>query len=82
MTSTFKLPTFELPKLPFELPDFSSIELPELPTPEQVADAARDAVHAGLGLAVMAVEQVRDAATKLSELVTSAVEQARSVATN
>lgn len=80
MTSTFKLPTFELPKLPFDLPE--SIELPELPTPEQFVDAARDAMHASLGLAVMAVEQVRDAATKLAERVTSAVEQARSAATN
>ena len=92
-----KLPTFELPKLPFDLPtiDLSSFELPklstlteslpefpELPTFEQVADAARDAAYVGVGLAVMTFERWQAAGEKLVELVTAGVEQARAAATN
>ena len=92
-----KLPSFELPKLPFDLPtiDLSSFELPnlstltealpelpELPTFEQVADAARDAAYIGIGLAVMTFEQWQAAGAKVVELVTAGVEQARAAATN
>jgi hypothetical protein len=83
-----KLPTFELPTLPFDLPSFdlpscdlSSLELPELPTVQQVADAARDAAYVGVGLAVMTAERVQAAGAKVAELVTAGVQQARA-ATN
>lgn len=90
-----KLPTFELPKLPFDLPSFdlptidlsslptcSAASMPELPTVQQVADAARDAAYVGVGLAVMTAERVQAAGAKLAELVTAGVTQARAAATN
>ena len=92
-----KLPTFELPKLPFELPSFElptfdlesidleSLELPalpELPTFEQVAEAAREAAYIGVGLAVMTVEHVQATTAKLAELVSAGVEQVRAAVTN
>jgi len=98
MPTTSKLPTFELPKLPFDLPtiDLSSFELPELPTCtmpsfdqlpelptfEQVAGLARDAAYVGVGLAVMTAERVQTAGAKVVELVTAGVEQARNAATD
>ena len=93
---TIDLSSFELPKLPFDLPtiDLSSFELPELPTwdlpsfdqlPElptfeQVAGAARDAASIGVGLAAMAAERAQAAGAKVVELVTAGVEQARAAA--
>ena len=90
MPSIPKLPTFELPKLPFELPslsDLPTIDLaactrPELPSFEQVAGVARDAAYVGVGLAVMTVERLQAAGAKVAELVTAGVEQARAAATN
>jgi hypothetical protein len=84
-----KLPTFELPTLPFDLPSFdlptlptcSTSSLPELPTAEQVADAVRDAAYVGVGLAVMTAERAQAAGAKVAELVTAGVARARA-ATN
>ena len=90
MPSIPKLPTFELPTVPFELPtlsdlptiDFSACTRPELPSFDQVASAARDAAYVGVGLAVMTVERLQAAGAKVAELVTAGVEQARAAATN
>ena len=89
MASIPKLPTFELPTLPFELPSLSDLPTidvnacsrPELPSFEQVAGVARDAAYVGVGLAVMTVERLQAAGAKVAELVTAGVEQARAAAT-
>jgi hypothetical protein len=78
-----KLPTFDLPTLPFALPtidlaDLADLPRPELPTLEELSAAARDAAYVGVGLAVMGVERLQAAGATLTELVGSRVEQARS----
>lgn len=79
----FELPTFELPK--FELPEFLQFErpeLPDLPSAEQVLEAARNAVYVGIGLAVMTVERVQEWSKQATEAVTEQVSKARAAATN
>jgi hypothetical protein len=65
------LPTFEgLPK----------IELPELPSVEDVAGCARNAVYAGVGLAVTAVERLQALSTQLTDSVMAGVAKVRQAA--
>ena len=75
MPSIPKLPTFELPKLPFDLPtiDLSSFELPTLSTLTEALPELPE---------LPTFEQWQAAGAKVVELVTAGVEQARAAATN
>jgi hypothetical protein len=70
------MPTF--PKI--ELPKFELPELPELPNVEDVASCARNAVYAGIGLAVTAVERVQALSTQLTDAVKESVAKVRPAA--
>ena len=78
------MPTFpkiELPK--FERPTFDAlpkIELPELPSVEDVAGCARNAAYVGVGLAVTTVERLQALSTQLVDTVRDGVSKARKAA--
>jgi hypothetical protein len=78
------MPTFpkiELPK--FEAPTFDAlpkIELPELPSVEDVAGCARNAVYVGVGLAVTTVERLQELSTQLVDTVRDGVSKTRKAA--
>ena len=76
-----ELPKFDLPK--FEAPTFDAlpkIELPELPSVEDVAGCARNAVYVGVGLAVTTVERLQELSTQLVDTVRDGVSKARKAA--
>jgi hypothetical protein len=76
-----ELPKFELPK--FEAPTFDAlpkIELPELPSVEDVAGCARNAVYVGVGLAVTTVERLQALSTQLTDSVKASVAKVRQAA--
>lgn len=53
-------------------PEFPSVDLPELPV-DRIADLARDAAYAGIGLAVAVVEQAEQRRKELTDDVTARV---------
>jgi hypothetical protein len=76
-----ELPKFELPK--FEAPTFDDlpkIELPEVPSVEDVVGCARNAVYVGVGLAVTTVERLQALSTQLVDNVRDGVSKARKAA--
>ncbi len=60
----FEMPTFEMPA--FDMP---AVELPA--DVERVADFARDAVYAGVGVAVLTVQKLEAQRRELAEQVTA-----------
>jgi hypothetical protein len=78
------MPTFPKIELPeFELPTFDAlpkIELPELPSAEDVAGCARNAVYVGVGLAVTTVERLQALSTQLTDSVKTGVAKVRQAA--
>ncbi len=73
------IPKFELPK--FEAFDaLPKLELPELPSVDDVAGCARNAVYVGVGLAVTTVERLQELSTQLVDTVRDGVAKARQAA--
>jgi hypothetical protein len=69
-----EMPKFEMPK--FDMPKFDmpAAELPELPVDfGRVADFARDAAYAGLGVAVVAAHKLDEQRRQLSDQVNTQV---------
>jgi hypothetical protein len=73
-----------MPTIPkFEVPTFDAlpkIELPELPSVEDVTSCARNAVYVGVGLAVTTVERLQELSTQLVDTVRDGVAKARKAA--
>lgn len=76
--TSFEMPKFEMPK--FDLPkvDLPDVDLPKIVVDtDRIAEGAREAAYAGIGLTVLAVQQAQVRRRELQAAVGRQVRQAR-----